>query len=188
MSRMLSSKQKLMNLPLLIQRDGGFVCFYCKKQLQIGKFVFDHLNCIRPDNRIDNLVLSCQSCNIKKANDFDLAFKAKEKLLENESRIFVVEKISTEDKGQHHVSTEIDINVTNFDITKQYISEIIASDNYILLKDALDSSSYLCKERTDHGSQQSVRNYIDMLTSAAGPFMITRNENNKKIIVRRTGK
>jgi len=40
----------------------------------------------------------------------------------------------------------------------------------------------LCKKETDHGSLQSVRNYILMLTSKVGEFEIVKNDKKKKII------
>ena len=186
-SRTLSEKQKLEYLPQLIHRDDGFNCFFCKTKLVVGNFIFEHLNRNRSDNRLENLVLACQSCNIKKVSDSDLQILAKQKLKENESKIFLREKICIEDPGPHNVSTEIDINITNFAITKQHISEVITTDEFILYKDAINSSTYLCHEKTGHGSQQSVRNYIDMLISDVGPFMITRDENGKKIIVKKKG-
>jgi hypothetical protein len=172
-------------IPYLIQRDGGFVCYYCKKPLQPDSYVYEHLNSRRTDNRKENIALACQSCNIKKINDFDLQIMAKEKLHENEIKNFVVEKI--DDQNTNNVSTEIDINCSNYDITKRYLEEIINTDQQIMYSDALNSAAFLCKEKTGHGSQQAVRNYIDLLTSSVGPLMIIKNENKKKIIVRRAG-
>ena len=45
---------------------------------------------------------------------------------------------------------------------------------------ALDSCAMLCKKETGHGSQQSVRNYISMLTSTVGDFEVVKDK--KKII------
>jgi hypothetical protein len=39
---------------------------------------------------------------------------------------------------------------------------------------ALNSISYECREKTGHGSQQSVRNYINTLTSESAPFEIIK--------------
>ncbi len=182
----LSTKQKSEYLNLLIKRDGGFKCLYCKKQLKIDSFIYEHLNNDREDNRIENLVLACQSCNVKKANDYDMQIIAQEKLKNNEDRNFVGER-KYEDVSSREVSTEIDINVTNFDITKQFLLERIHTDGSIEYTDVLNSIAYLCKEKTGHGSQQSIRNYIATLASSVGPFMIIKNENKKRLIVKRSG-
>jgi len=53
-------------LPILLKRDNGFTCFYCGCELKIDSFVYDHLNNNRSDNRLENIVLACVSCNNKK--------------------------------------------------------------------------------------------------------------------------
>jgi hypothetical protein len=182
---MLSSNKKLEFLSLLIAHDGGFRCFYCKGELEPDNYVYDHLNDNRHDNRIENLVLSCQSCNIKKISSFDIKILAKEKLKENEDKNFVGEKIRLPDTSPHQVSTEIEINVSNYQITEQYLTERINTDGSLPYNEALNSAAFLCKTKTGHGSQQSIRNYIDLLTSEAGPFQVVRDDNKKKIIVKR---
>lgn len=186
MSRQLSAKQKQEYLPILIARDGGFNCIYCKGPLNIDTLIFEHLNNNRNDSRIENIALAHQSCNIKKASSYDYQIIAAEKLKENESKMFVGEKIYMPTEAKE-ASTEIDINVTNFEITEQFLRERITTDGSMEFTDALNSIAYLCKKKTGHGSQQSVRNYISILTSSVGQFMITKNEEKKKIIVRRTG-
>jgi len=186
MTRTLSHKQKLEYLPFLIERDGGFCCWYCKQDLEIRTYVYDHLNCNRGDNRIENVVLSCQPCNIKKAHDFDMQILAKDKLRENEDKNFLRERNYTEIQEKSQTSTEIDINVSNFDLTEQYITERVLADGSVPHDVALNSCTYICKKKTGHGSQQSVRQYIATLTSEVGPFMIVKNEAKKKIIVKRS--
>ena len=110
--------------------------------------------------------------------------KALEKLEQNKATNFVREKISTVDENKE-VSAEIEINVTNSEITEQFITESVVANGSISYNDALNSSVFLCKNKTGHGSQQSVRNYIAALTSIIGPFQIIRDENKKKLIVRR---
>ncbi len=185
MSKTLSHKKKLEYLPLLIERDCGFSCHYCKRDLRVNDYIYEHLNNNRNDNRVENLVLSCQSCNIKKINDFDMRIIADEKLKENEDKNFVREKISDENSS-NPITTEIDINTSNFDITEQYLYEIINTDGHILYSAALNSCVFLCKKKTGHGSQQAIRNYLATLTSEVAPYKIERNENKKKVIVKRT--
>ncbi len=187
MSKGLSHKKKMELLPLLIERDGAY-CLYCKNKLALDEIIFEHLNGNRSDNRLENITSSCQSCNIKKITNADLQIIAKEKLKQNEDKNFLSERNFVEDVQTQNVSTEININVSNYEITKKYIAEIILTDGFILKSDALNSCVYLCKEKTGHGSHQSVRNYIDTLTSSLGPFMMIKDDDNKKLIVQRKGK
>ena len=182
MRKHLSSKRKLELLPFLIERDGGFLCWYCKISLK-EDYIYEHLNSNRTDNRSENVVLACQSCNIKKINDIDMRLKAADKLKENEDKNFVRERKIEE---KQNPTTEIDINMSNYDITKQHLTEIIGTDGSVPFSNALNSCTFLCKEQTSHGSQQAIRNYIAILTSDVGPFMIIRDSKNKKIIVKRT--
>ena len=183
----LSQKKKLEMLPFLIERDGGHYCFYCKFPLSIETQVYEHLNSNPQDNRPENLVLSCQSCNVKKDKDFDLIFLAKKKLRENESKLFVQKNPFHEVQNTQEVSTEIAINQSNFEITKQYLYEKLAVEDSLEYTKTINNCAYICKEKTGYGSQQSVRNYIDILTCEEGPFMISRNDEKKKIIVKRRG-
>jgi len=187
MTRTISHKQKLEYLPFLIERDGGFRCWYCKRDLRMRMYVYDHLNCDRSDNRVENIVLSCQSCNIKKTHDSDMQILAKDKLKENEDQNFLRERTYTEAQEKSHTSTEISINESNFDLTEQYITERIQTDGSIHFSTALDCCTYICKKKTGHGSQQSIRQYIATLTSEIGPFMIILDENKKKKIQKRKG-
>ena len=191
MAKNLTLAQKRQYLTLLIERDNGFKCFYCEQVLTQKTVVFEHLNGKRYDNRLDNLVLACQPCNIKKIKDKTMIDMADMKLEQNEEGIFVGEKFL---KKNHlagstdmiEASKEIEINMNNFELTQQYITEIVQTDGYIEYKEALNSCVFLCKSRTGHGSQQSVRNYIATLTSGVGPFEIIRDENKRKLIVKRT--
>ena len=179
---------------MLIERDGGLKCFYCTKELNPQIVVLEHLNNNRRDNRFDNFVLACQSCNTKKGKERGLGplnVMASEKLERNESEIFVGEKFLREKLNlsgsldSTEASKEIEINMKNFEITQQYITEKVDEDGFIDFKDALNSCVYLCKTQTIHGSPQSVRGYILALTSPVAPFEITRNVSKKKIIVKR---
>ncbi len=181
----ISLKQKY--LPLIIKRDGEN-CLYCGKKLNHRTHIYEHLNDNRDDNRIENTVLACQSCNNKKPYDSEMQKLALEKLKVNEKSNFMRERNLEDEINSHEASTEIEINVSNFDITEQYISDVVNCDGYIGYSDALNSCVALCKEKTGHGSQQSVRNYIAALTSTLGCFEITRDENRKKIILRREGR
>jgi hypothetical protein len=186
MVKHLTEKMKMEYLPLLIKRDEGFLCFYCKQKLDHHTFVYDHLNNNREDNRIENIVTACQSCNNKKPHNYDHQIMASEKLEQNLKSNFMRAREFETETFTKEVSTEIDINTSNFEITEKFITERVATDGSVPFSDALHSCTYLCKSQTGHGSQQSLRYYISALTSSMGPFMIIKDERKQKIIVKRT--
>jgi hypothetical protein len=83
--------------------------------------------------------------------------------------------------------TEVQINVDNYELVEQYLTERVSTDGFIPYISALNASVYYCKSITNHGSQQSVRNYIASLTSDLGPFMIVKDDSKTKLIVKRQG-
>jgi len=172
-------------LPKLVRRDGGFKCFYCRCNLCDKKWIFEHLDNNPMHSYIENIVLACQSCNVKKKDDCDMQILALEKIHRNEESNFVCERESEETTT---FSNEIEINKQNFEITQQYLTEIIETDGSIEYKDAVNSVAMLCKKKTGHGSTPSVREYLNMLASREGPFDIVKDDKKKRIIVKRTGK
>jgi len=172
-------------LPFIIQRDLGFNCWYCKLPLFFFRYVFEHLSDNREDNRIENLVLACYQCNKKKVHDPEMKQRALKKLSENETSDYLRERKFLIDELTQEASPEIEINVANTEITKKFITERLELDGFILFSEALYCSVYLCREKTGHGSPQSAREYIKILTCEVAPFKIVRDENNRKIIVKR---
>lgn len=189
--KQLTAQKKLDLLPLLIEQQGGFFCLYCKQHFPSYKdLIYEHLNNKRPDNRMENLALAHQACNIKKNTFIDYQIIATEQLQKNESRFYLREKNITglENKGVIDVSTEISINENNYEIVEQFIHERVSTDGSIPFQEALDTCVYLCKNRTNHGSHQCVRNYLNTLTCAVAPFMkISDERTKKKVIVKRVG-
>ncbi len=166
---------------LIIKRDGGHVCFYCKKTLSLTHFVYDHLNDNRRDNRIDNIVLACYSCNNKKKHDYDMQINAIEKLSDNEIGNSMREKILSKPRELK----ELEVSKENYAIAKDFITKQVDQNRQILVKNAKNSISYLCRETNGTGSPQAVGNYIDTLTSIVAPFEIAKNKDGKKIIQRK---
>ncbi len=181
MNRTLTSKMKIGFFPILIKRDGGFKCFYCRKDLRNVNWVYEHLDDNPMHSFFENIVLACQSCNVKKKDNFDMILLALEKKKQNEKSNFICERKSEESTL---FSNEIVINKQNFEITEKYLSRIIETDGSIEYKDAVNSVAMLCKKKTGHGSTQSVREYLNMLTSREGPFEVAKDD-NKRIIVKR---
>ena len=182
MRKSLTPAQRKKFFPELCERDNGLNCWYCKCKLDFNRVVFDHLNENPQDNRIDNLVLACQSCNVSRITDGELHERGLEKLEENEKTMFVREKI---DSSESIISKEIDINQKNTRITEKFVSSLIDETGSVLYSEVLDACVFLCQKHSGHGSHQSVRNYLASLTSIVGPFKETRNEQNKRTIVKR---
>lgn len=182
MNKNLSSALKKKYFSILMERDGGFNCFYCDTILDYNSFIYDHLNNDRRDNRIENIVLACQSCNNKKPSDKTMQDRAIQKLQQNGESNFMREKMC-ENLGE--TSAEIEINTKNFDIVEEYLISEVNLRGTIDYSSALNSCVYICRQKTGHGSQQSVRNYISSLTSEVAPFVVVRDENKKKVIVSR---
>ena len=187
MIRQLSASKKVEYLPTLYKKQRG-KCLYCKEPFeQLEDAIFEHLNNNRSDNRLENLALSHQSCNIKKATYLDYQIIANEQLRKNEDQV-LSERKNIEDRTPSDASTEIQINQVNYSIVEQFIAERVNIDGRIEYSDALYGSVYKCKSLTGHGSTQSIRGYIGTLTSFVSPYMIMKDENTKKkIIVKRTG-
>ena len=183
MTKHLTPAMKSKYLPVLIARD-GFLCLYCRQYLASLKYIFEHLDDNRDYNEIENIVLSCRACNNKKPSDQEMKKMALEKLHQNKKGNFMRERKNELDSA-NEASPEIEINVRNSDIVRSYIEKEVDTKGSIEYSEALHSVTYLCKQKTGHGSQQSVRNYIAALTSVLGPLMITRDDSNKKIIVMR---
>ena len=181
MTKTLTSTIKKDNLPKLIRRDDGFTCLYCLKYLN-GDYVFDHLDDNRFHNEIENLALSCQSCNVKKANSIELKIIAQEKRKKNEEMALNYMEDAT---ASENLPSEIEINKALYNFTKQYIYERVNTDGSIPCADALNEIVYLCQEKFGHGSEQTVRRYINQLTCGVADYQVIRDGKNNKQIVKR---
>ena len=180
--KLLTQKEKIRVKDLHIKEDGTD-CVYCEKELDLETCVIAHLDNNPKNNNDWNHALAHQQCNIDVINNYDYRFKAQERIRLNHSKIYAPR---IEDKNEN-VSTEVDINVSNREITKQFLTERTIDGKTIDYKDALDSITYLCQKMTGHGSQKCVRDYIAALCSSVGPFMIVKDENKNKVIQRRVG-
>ena len=187
MNKQLSATKKIEYLPLLYNKQKG-KCLYCKQTFEsFHDAVIDHLNDNRRDNRFENLGLAHQSCNIKKSTYLEYKMIAIEQLKQNEDQV-LSERNNLEDKSTLDASNEIGINMTNNEITDQFLMEKINTDGSILFSEALDSLVYLCQKKTSHGSHQAIRGYLKALTSPIGPYMIIKDEKTKKkLVVKRSG-
>jgi len=171
---------------LIAIRDGGNRCLYCKRKLTPRTLIFEHLNGDEYDNDVDNLAFSCQSCNIKKANNDQRIKGLAEYKHEDNMKKFVGEKfpqLEVEEK-ECESSKEIDINKKSWEITEKYLRDVLMKNISVPYHDTLNSCVYLCKEKTGNGSNNTIRRHIDALSCPIGPFEVT-GKGKKKIIIMR---
>jgi len=185
MNKTLTTITKAKYLLKLIATD-GYKCIYCKVDLTKTPWIFDHLDDNLSNISFGNTALCCKDCSYKKKDNYDMKLIALEKKKENDELMFMCEReiVAMHAPSQ---SPEIETNKQNSEIAEQFLSEKIQIDGFVEYKDALDSITMLCMRKTKHGSQVSVRRYIDALTSSVGPFMFTKDQDGKRIIVKRSG-
>ena len=181
MTKSLTQSLKQKYLPILIQRDSGLNCLYCKEPLT-GDYIFEHLNSKRLDNRIENLALSCQSCNIQKITNCDLELIAADKLKQNEEAGL---KYLEDTEAHKQYSSEIEINKLLYAFTEQYVSEQIAIHVNISFDDTLTELTYLAQKRYGHGSEATFRKYLKSITCKVSELQVVKDDKGKKIICKR---
>jgi len=168
LAKLLTQKEKLRVKELHIKEDGT-LCVYDEKELDLDTCVIAHLDGNSKNNADWNHALAHQSCNIEAIENIDYHLKAQQRIKLNHSKIYAPR---IEEKNEN-VSTEVDINVTNRQLTKQKLTEWTIDEQKIEKSEAINSVTYLCTELTGHGSQKCIRDYISALCSPVGPFMIT---------------
>jgi hypothetical protein len=138
----------------------------------------------RTHNNPDNIVFTCRRCNAKKLHNESMRVQAREKLRINQMMKYVRDWKELQ-KLQKEPSEAVAINQSNCDTTVQWLEERLplGSSNIVLVKEAVDTITFECKDKTGYGSQQSIRNYIDYLTSSApkAPFEIFKQDNKRYI-------
>jgi len=196
-TKQLTAAQKAKYLAIIIKRDGN-VCFYCKMEfVPVPKWSreFDHLNCKRDDNRVENFVLAHQECNENKKYDSDMQILALKKLEENENSVSLGER-EGEKKSNIHTETnmEIDTNVEFSRITEEFLTDCLKSRNgkppvetELDFKQAVDTVTYRCFKENTHASQNTLRRIIDMFCCLEADFEKVK-KNGRFVIRRRNGK
>ena len=163
-------------------QEFGYICYQCEESLEGKNWVYEHLDGNRHHNEYTNIALCCQSCNIKKAIDFDMQIKATD--LQQKREEASIKYIETPDAIEE-TSSERDVNKMLFPLTEQIISERVNTDGHYPLKDALAEIPYIAQKRYGCGAEPTVRRYIKQLTSKLAPFEIVTEEKGIKLICRR---
>ncbi len=182
MQKLLTEKQKIERRDYNFQRDGK-LCLYCRLEVDPNNCDIEHLDDNPQNNEYWNTINVHHQCNCEKRTNTDYNIIAQEKIEQNKASIFTPK---LEDHSPNVASTEIQINVNSRQIAEKFIAERVQADGHTDYDDALNSITFKCQEQTGHGSQQSTRNYIASLTCSIAPLMIIKNDEGKKIIVKRT--
>jgi len=178
----MSRLQQQRDLDYCIQRDNGLICLFCKEPL--GRdYIREHLNNNRKDNRRENMALACQSCNIKKINNFDYQIIAADKLKQNED---VSAKYLEDHDAHKQYSSEIEISKVLFKFTRQYLTEQTTLNGGISIEDTLAEIVYLTQEKYGHGAESTIRKILKSETCKLGKFQVVKNtDNGEKLICKR---
>jgi hypothetical protein len=178
------------------------VCFYCQQQFIENDTDYckewEHLNNNTGDNRPENLVWAHAKCNELKKKNFDWQFKAHEKLKKNviwhsESLGGRGEKEAKTTHTQAQPNEQIDANADAISVCEQYIAERLlphfsdrqAAEKELDWTDTEDALSFLCYKKFRHGSQNTIRRYLKLLTSGPAPFK-KESRDGRDFIIRRT--
>jgi hypothetical protein len=181
----LTPKQRRELTDIIVARGDPYCCFYCHYEFKnVKECWLEHLDDDRTHNNPDNIVFTCRRCNAKKLHNESMRVQAREKLRINQMMKYVRDWKELQ-KLQKEPSEAVAINQSNCDTTVQWLEERLplGSSNIVLVKEAVDTITFECKDKTGYGSQQSIRNYIDYLTSSApkAPFEIFKQDNKRYI-------
>ena len=181
----LTPKQRRELTDIIVARGDPYCCFYCHYEFKnVKECWLEHLDDDRTHNNPDNIVFTCRRCNAKKLHNESMRVQAREKLRVNQIMKYVRDWKELQ-KLQKEPSEAVAINQSNCDTTVQWLEERLplGSSNIVLVKEAVDTITFECKDKTGYGSQQSIRNYIDYLTSSApkAPFEIFKQDNKRYI-------
>ncbi len=169
-------------------RGDKFLCFYCECTFSaINPAEYEHLNNNPSDNRPENIVYACHSCNNKKKFNFDLQIMAQEKLESNEKAVLMRERRQADSGTKIDLSSQQEINKTNTQITDQFLLEHTLHGESFVLKDGVDAIVNICQENNGTGSQSAVYRYLDYKCNPInGKYTIFLNSEGKNAVRRRT--
>jgi len=166
----------------MLLQEFGYKCYQCEKSLDGTVWIFEHLDDNRKHNEYTNICPAHQSCNIKKANNFDMKIKATD--LKRQREEASLKYVETPDAIEE-TSSEREVNRILVPLTEQIISERVDTDGTYPLKDALAEIPYIAQKRYGCGAEPTIRRYINGLVSKAGPFEIVTDDKGNKLICRR---
>ncbi|MCH8915788.1 MAG: hypothetical protein IIA82_08115 [Thaumarchaeota archaeon] len=169
------------------------VCCYCEQRFistdPRWKRTYEHLDCNHENNSGWNIAYAHFKCNQDKKTNVDYQFIAHDLIKknkewdENNDFEFTRErnKIFNTDEP-----TEIDLNVAHRKITEEFLAEKLSVDEKLDFIDTINCITLRCENQTGHGSKQSVRNYLDVLSCSEGKYRKFK-EGGKTWISKRLG-
>lgn len=205
-TKQLTLNQKAKYAPVIIERDypnnQEHTCFYCEQPfIEHDKLYckeWEHLNNNAEDNRPENFVWAHARCNELKKTNTDWQIRAHDKLKKNvrwhsES---LGGRAGEEAKTAHtqaQPNEQIDANADAISVCEKYLIERLlptasgrdAAETELDWQDTEDALSFICYRKFKHGSQNTIRRYLKLLTSGPAPFKSLQKD-GRTYIVRRT--
>lgn len=206
-AKSLTRKIQAKRTPLILERDypnslleksdpdyAEQTCCYCEQRFMpknpLYKKTFEHLDNDNTNQELWNLAWAHWKCNQDKKNTSDLQIQAKviishnQQWEENHSFDSLKERDKTVENDDR---TETEMQESSMPIVERYLAKNLTDDKDVIhMTKALDSIAFLIYKATGHGSQQTVRRYINMLTSDDGKYERRKIE-GKTFILRRSG-
>lgn len=184
----LTKRIKTQRTPLILQRDYPDnlepVCCYCEQRFienhPLWKRTWEHLNNDNTCEESWNLSWAHWKCNEDKVYSIDFQIIAQEIIKKNKKwdadNDFELSS-ERENKIDQNIHSEIDLSTTHFQVATEYLAEKINCENYsIPLEDTIYCIVGRCREKTNHGSHQSVRAYLKELTCSEGSYRMDKKE------------
>lgn len=192
----LTASQKDKKIPVIIRRDGN-VCFFCKQPFHenvpgLGRVVA-HCNDKPTDGRVENLVVSHESCNEEMKDNIDYKIIALDHLKKNVSQasesLSERERINRTDTGLDEL-TEGQVNQIINKIVKLELETQLPPKDYdrtISYNKTLKGVHYLVIEQTGgkRGSEVASRRSLDAFCSQYAPWLDEKQGKGNRIIRRR---
>lgn len=192
----LTATQKDKKIPMIIARDGDVCYFDLEPFLSFMpgmERTIDHLNDNERDNRIENLGLCHNKCNLEKKNNFDMKIIALDKLREN-----VISACKPLSEGERQNRTETGLDELTEGQVNQIINKIVKLeletqlipndyDKTISYNKTLKAIHYLVIQETGgkRGSEQASRRALDAFCSMYSSFLDEKQGKGNRVIRRR---
>jgi len=171
-----SYNQKLKDVPKLYARDRFYGCFFCGDRFVEGDQYFGrtehHLNGNPKIDELWNKVLCHNICNIKAENYIEWKVISHDKLLWNLKHDPTLEEIKMAEESllRDGIGIMIELNVIHSKICLEVVLEKLKVEPFWKFIDAISECTFKSKEKTGHGSVQSIRNYLNVLCAESGLF------------------
>lgn len=197
---MKSYKQKLKDIPVFVARDpkslrdkSGYCCFLCGDHFVDGDHYLGrtehHLDGNTKNDEYWNRILVHNICNIRCENFIEWQVISRDIMnwnIKQQQPTTEQIKMATDSLLRDGVSIMIALNVQHSKICEETIIERMKVEPFWKRIDAIAECTLRCRDKTGHGSMQSIRNYITVLCAESGSFKIEELD-GVDVIMKRTG-